>query len=518
MLTGDPSTNAATTSPRRRVWPWAAGSILIPLLIISATLVGHRLAAQARLAAEVAPAPTLPPITVNAVTTARGQISTLTLDAHTQTLVATYVNATSARLSGVAFYDSVTGARKGESASPGETSGPFALTDTARGATYLVGAGGVTIFDDATGQRTSAYVNPSVTNAVAAGLDEQLGIIYTLDPSTSDPLTSAGTLNAFSASDGASIASVSLPAVSQLPPEQTPQIVVDASLGRVYAFLGGHNQPPLLVAYNASDLTPLRAWHVQTDTQFGSLDSTTHTLYIGRWDGSAWHIGSVAEPTSGAAGQTLTPQEIPALSGATRYGMESATGALVRMDNSGVTLSSSTAAAQPYAGLPLVRAPSVSLAMLPIDGERQLAYLPGDDNTILIVSLARPASHAAPNAITAALIARAGMTSLLPNTNQKPPFVSAQTFPLGIGTVSRQYYIHFADLGWKGPYAGTASVREGAPSGTPNLPVGHLAPGEYIMTLNMTWNQLFLRQHSWTVAVTPDGRTRLLSDSGDAIP
>jgi hypothetical protein len=38
------------------------------------------------------------------------------------------------------------------------------------------------------------------------------------------------------------------------------------------------------------------------------------------------------------------------------------------------------------------------------------------------------------------------------------------------------------------------------------------------MTFSVAWNQLFLRQHSWTVEVTPDGRTHLLADSGDAIP
>lgn len=507
MLTGDPSSDSVTTSPRRRIWPWAAGSILIPLLIISATLVGHRLAAQARLAAEVAPAPTLPPIAVNAVVTAPGQITRMTLDARAQTLVVTFVNASSARLSGVAFYDSVTGARKGESAAPSDASGPFALTDTTRGVTYLVGAGGVTVFDDATGQRARAYVNPSITSATAAGLDERLGIIYTFDPASNDTPSSSGTLDAFSASDGATIASVRLPAISQLPPEQAPQIAVDGQTGRVYVFAGGHNQPEPLFAYNASDLTLLGSWHLQTDTQFGSLDATTGMLYFARLDGSGWRIASIAEPTTGA-GQMLAPQEIPALSGATRFAMESVTGTLVRMDSAGVTISSS-ATTQPYAGLPLVRAPFVSMEMLPIDGQRRLAYLPGDDNTLLIVSLARPASHAALNAITAALIARAGMARLLPDTNQKPPFLSASTFPLGVGSVPRQYFIHYSDLGWKGPYAGTASLGAAKAGGR---------PGDYIMTFSVTWNQLFLRQHSWTVEVTPDGRTHLLSDSGDAIP
>ena len=38
------------------------------------------------------------------------------------------------------------------------------------------------------------------------------------------------------------------------------------------------------------------------------------------------------------------------------------------------------------------------------------------------------------------------------------------------------------------------------------------------MTFSVTWNQLFLRQHSWIVQITPDGRTHLLAESGDGIP
>ncbi len=512
MPTGDLSSDSVATSPRRRIWPWAAGSILIPLLIISATLVGQRLAQKARLAAQVAPAPTLPPITVNGVVHAPSQISSLALDPHAQTLVATYVHTTGQEPSGVAFYDSVSGALRSINDMPSAASAPLALTDATRGLTYVIGADGVTTFSDATGQRLRSYANASAAHATAAGLDDQRGIIYTFDPDTSATSNSAGTLYAFSASDGSPIASVSLAAVSKLPPAQNPQIAVDAGAGRVYVFFGGHNQPQPLFAYNSSDLSPLGTWQVPVDLNLGSLDPITHTIYFGRWDGSHWHVASIAEPSSGN-GQTLTPQEIPALSDITRFGVDDATGALAQMNNAGVTLSSS-ATSQPYAGLPLVQAPGVSLEMLPIDGQRQLTYLPSIDNTVLIASLARPTSHAAPNAITATLIARAGMARLLPDTNQKPPFLSATTFPVTFGSVPRQYFIHYSDLGWKGPYAGTASIRVG----TPNPPGGHLQRGEYIMTFDITWNQLFLRQHSWAVEVTPDGRTHLLSDSGDAIP
>jgi hypothetical protein len=207
------------------------------------------------------------------------------------------------------------------------------------------------------------------------------------------------------------------------------------------------------------------------------------------------------------------PESIPALQGASRFGFDHASGAALVMTSAGVD-AYATGAAQPYAALPLVNEPIEDRMMpppwlLPVDSSAGLAYLPGDDNTILIVSLAQPRSHAAPNALTAEVMARAGLASLLPDTNQNPPFLSAQTFPLGAGSVSREFYIHYSDLGWKGPYAGTASLGD--------VKIGPTA-GEYTMTFSVTWNQLFLRQHSWTVQITPDGRTHLLADSGDAIP
>ncbi|HET9111978.1 MAG TPA: hypothetical protein VFN78_14205, partial [Ktedonobacterales bacterium] len=90
MLTGAPPSDhvSATPSPRPRVWPWAAGSIIITLAVIVTTLVGHRFAAQERLASQVAPAPALPPLAVEAIIHAPGAVSSLALDAHTHTLVA----------------------------------------------------------------------------------------------------------------------------------------------------------------------------------------------------------------------------------------------------------------------------------------------------------------------------------------------------------------------------------------------------------------------------------------------
>jgi hypothetical protein len=429
-------------------------------------------------------------------------------------------------VAGVVFYDSATGAVRAEHVAPATgTREIFALTDTAHGVTYLIDPSGVTTFSDATGQQTGTYTSQLSADADHAlqsvALDEQLGLIYALD--SNDNLT------AYTAADGQQVASVTLPSTS------LPQLLVDENENthRLYVFSTGGDQPATLTAYYASDLgplgSPLGSWLIPQgkggDFTAGPLDAATHTLYL--WGPSpagsttaVWTLDLDTLPASGA-GQTVIPQEVPELAGAVSLGFDGALPLLATRAGDVAALAPRTF--QPYAGLPLVQASepaglplmqasdpfAYSAAPLPIDSNARLAYLPGADNTLLIVSLARPASYAAPNAATAELIARAGMAKLLPDTHQDPPFVSAQTFPLGAGSVTRQYFIHYSDLGWKGPYSGGASVgsvKAGA------------APGDYTMTFTISWNQLFLRQHSWTVEVTPDGRTHLRGESGDAIP
>ncbi len=500
--------------------------MLIALAVIVATLVGHRLAAQARLASQVAPAPAAPPLAVEAIVHAPGQIAHLALDTHTHTLVAQVIvcqpvvatkpqtaapamcDVTANSVSGLAFFNSATGAQRGAFLAPASSSAqPIALTDATHGVTYLINKGVVTTFDDTTGKPAGSYASPLIASAQDVALDGQLGLLYTANDDS--------TLNAFDAASGQQVASASLP-----PPSASgtlaAQVRVDASAGRVYVY-NGNAMNPTLYAFTASYLTPLGDWRLPGRPSLGPLDSATHTLYLSGTSNNAAvsQLSLTALPADGADEQVNAERTVQdaALGSANHFGVDSATGALALMANTGIEAFASDAT-QPYAALPLIHAPTVSPDsvapwLLPIDSSAGLTYLPSDDNTILIVSLARPASHAAPNATTAALIARAGMASLLPDTNQTPPFVSAQLFPLGAGTVARAYFIDYSDLGWKGPYAGTASVSDVKAGAT---------PGDYTMTFSIGWNQLFLRQHSWTVEVTPDGRTHLRADSGDGLP
>ncbi|MGH2502207.1 MAG: hypothetical protein ACRDID_06790, partial [Ktedonobacterales bacterium] len=443
MLTGVPTAPRmpVAPSPRRRVWPWAAGSILITLAVIAATLVGHRLAAQHRLASEVAPAPALPPLAVQAIARAPGQITHMTLDARTHTLVAQIIECLSkpptspqtpqavacdsadvVPVSGVAFFDGATGATRAQYLSPSsKPAQAIALTDTAHGVTYLLTNGGVSVFSDATGKQTNQYDSQLVATAQATALDDQTGLIYTVNGDSA--------LNALTAADGQYTASASLP-----PPSASgttdPQVRIDASAGRVYVY-NGNAMNPVLYAFNASDLAPLGSWRLPgRGGWLGPLDSAAHTLYLG-----VSQINLSALPADGAGEQVNAEQTVQdaILGKASRFGFDSASGAAVVMNSVGVEAFAINAT-QPYAALPLVHAPTVLSAdanpwLLPVDSAAGLAYLPGDDNTILIVSLAQPASRAAPNALTAEVIARAGMAALLPDTNQNPPFLAAQTFP-----------------------------------------------------------------------------------------
>ncbi|HET9111268.1 MAG TPA: hypothetical protein VFN78_10625, partial [Ktedonobacterales bacterium] len=470
--------------------------------------------AQERLASQVAPAPALPPLAVEAIIHAPGAVSSLALDAHTHTLVAqiapepcaptpltTHCGAPITSQSGLAFYDSATGALRSQSLwSPSDTA--HVLTDTTHGATYIISSGSVTIYSDATGKQADKYSSSLDKNLQSAALDGRTGMIYTVSDSDI-------ALNAFDAATGQQVASAPLP-----PPSAGgtlgSEIRVDESAGRVYVY-NDNAMNPTLYAFNASDLTPLGSWRLPgRGGSLGALDAATHTLYLG-----VSQLDLTTLPADGAGEQVSAEQTIQSamLRGASHFGVDSATGALVLMTETGIEVYAANSV-QPYAALPLVRASSISATdvtpwLLPIDTISRLAYAPGDDNTILIVSLAPPTGHAAPNLLTAEVMARAAMAKLLPDTNQNPPFISAETFPIGTGTVERQYFIHYSDLGWKGPYAGTASV-SGVKAGA--------TAGDYTMTFSITWNQLFLRQHSWTVEVTPDRRVHLMADSGDAIP
>jgi hypothetical protein len=176
------------------------------------------------------------------------------------------------------------------------------------------------------------------------------------------------------------------------------------------------------------------------------------------------------------------------------------------------TLALDTRAGRTLAELPLV-ARWPTYMPLPVDQTRGLLYLPSDHGAIVIIR--DGAGNAGLTAPSAAILARAALAKLLPDTNQDPPFVAPDTFPLGAGTPAHpetralDFWIHFADRGWQGPYPGTASVA---------ITSDGARPGGYIVTFTITWRQLFERTHTWVCAVAPSGAVALRSETGDIVP
>lgn len=501
--------------PRRPVWPWAVGTIVVTLAVIAATLVGHRLVARARLAAQVASPPSAPVMRVVSAIRASPNPGTLcdTLDTPAHTLIAyrgpsaTCAGVASPSVSGqptllLALYDSVSGQMRSILTIPTQGSPAFVVSDDAHGQVYIAQVNRVTILDATSGKVVGSYASNLGQHAVAMALDPATGALYVV--------ASDGSARAVDAATGAALASSpTAPGPTGLLPTPTG-MALDTTAGLLYTYAPrvAPAQPNVMIqAYHLADLSPAGAVMLPTNWQPGPYNAAEGTLYC---FGPGGAVGAVRLPRAVASQsrQTVQPAPVAALRGASRIGWDTAGGLLLRMGAQNTDLLRASDG-QVVARAPYVGAAAKDTQPIAVDTARGLAYVNDGAGDILITSLTPMKGTAAPNAATALVMARAGLASLLPNTNQSPPFLSAQTFPLSPGAIDRQYFIHYADLGWKGPYSGSASVTD--------VRAGS-QPGDYTMTFAVTWNQLFLHQHSWQVELTPDGRAHLRAESGDAIP
>src|SRR5579859_3478517 len=176
MVTGAPPPNTLRpASPHKRpVWPWAVGSILIPLVIVVATLAGARFVSRERLAAMVAPAPKLPPLRVaGAIQPPMGVAlwALASLHGDPTTLIYTTSAAPSACLPGAAcptslanrltIYDATGAPVLTRSIPPADLSQCALLSDDASPFAYLVCPGQVQEISLATGQTTRQLALPA---------------------------------------------------------------------------------------------------------------------------------------------------------------------------------------------------------------------------------------------------------------------------------------------------------------------------------------------------------------------
>jgi hypothetical protein len=514
MVTGSPPSETLQAShPRkRRIWPWAAGSIILPLVIIITTLAGARFVARERLAAMVTPAPPLPPLRVVAAIQPPAGVALwapTSLNAKPVTLAYTAPEPSTC-LPGstchdvplanqLAVYDSATGAPSlTRSITPADLSRCALEPVDTSGLVYLICPGQAQEVALATGLTARQFALPAGLDTARATLDDATNTLYL----TGEDAAGAETLFAFDQTTGERVASQRLPGVTASTP------IVDANQGRIYTLVTGDATQPTLLAFHARTLQPLGDVTLPAGWSAGPRFDNTNTLYLFGKNGA---VGSVdlgeAHFSTTQPYPVVTPDPVAPLNGARALGWDAARQTLVALYADHVT-AYDMESLQPYAASPVSGAWDAQRP-LPVDSVNGTLYAPDASGGVVALSLARPTGAAAPDAATAVVMARAGLGPLLPNTNQTPPFLDAWTFPTTQATVARNFAIHYSDLGWRGPYPGHASAKIAKVGGQ---------PGDYTITFAVDWNQLFVHTHSWTVELLPDGRVRMLSDTGDAIP
>lgn len=488
-----------------RTWPWATGSIAAVVLVLGAALLGHAVVSS-RLAPPLSfAAPALPPLVVTAATPTGLSAQLIALDANAGHLVALTTSGEpvcppdapcppAAPLQSFTVFDGQTGAVL--AATP--LSGPAAaatgsvllLADTGQHLAYAVAPHSVDIFSTETGQRVGGYSLPSIPWMRESGgvFDAARGLLL---------LAGGGWLEALDAAAGQPVAVWRAPAGMT----QTDGPVLDEARGVVYLLAQPDEGQPALVALDAATLALKGRATLPAGSYLGPLDAATDTLYVFGKSGLPCRYA-----VSAADGLALTPApDATAGCDAAAVGWSASLGHLYSAERSGV-VARDASTGKAVAALP-VRVAWAASAPLLVDGTRNLVYLPDAHGTILI---ARDDTQlGALTAGTAGVLARAALARFLPDTNQDPPFVAPETFPAAVGMLTQDFWIHYADIGWRGPYAGTART---AVSAAP----GHA--GGYVVTFTLSWDQVFQHHYSWVCLVAPDGSVLLRSEGGDTVP
>ena len=505
MVTGSPPSETHPYPSKRPVWPWAAGSILIPLVIVAATLAGARFVARNRLAAMIAPAPDLPPLRVVTAIQPPAPIALWGLGSSNGAPVALVytTQGPSACLPSAAcpgaplanqlgVYGGAGAPQFTRSMTPTDLSQCAPPEGSAPSLAYLVCPGQVQAVSLATGETIHQFALPAGLDTIHATLDVATNTLF---------VTGNSALYAFDLTSGKQLARQPVSGSASAP-------IVDSNLQRVYVLLGGGGPRPSLEAFQSRALNPLGGAALPAGWSAGPRDDGSNTLYC---FGKAGLVGAIDLGASSFSPTqpypTITPDPTPPLTGALALGWDPAQVTLVALYADHVTAYDAESL-QPFAAAPVAGAWDAQRP-LPVDTVRGALYTPDASGAIVALSLTRPRAIPAPDAATALMMARAGLGALLPDTNQTPPFLDAQTFPVTQTTLARNFAIHYSDLGWRGPYPGHASARV-VKAGT--------QPGDYIITFAVDWNQLFVHTHSWTVELLSDGRVKLLADTGDAIP
>ncbi|HEY1387292.1 MAG TPA: hypothetical protein VGF38_02010 [Ktedonobacterales bacterium] len=371
------------------------------------------------------------------------------------------------------------------------------LDDPARQRAYAISSGMMTSFSTENGALLGHIPLSPGSPWTGGALDAASGRLY---------LVGDGQVVTLDVATGTVLNAARLPVASGTPAPDGP--VFDTARRRLYIAIRPKlaSDAPRLLALDAATLRQVSTLALPLGARLGPLDAKTGALDIFGGDGRGWQLHTAANAPALV--------RAPMLDGALAVGVNPAL-RHVYVAGFTQTLALDTRDGRMLARLPLT-ARWPTFAPLPVDQARGLLYLPSDHGAVVIVrDSAGQAGSAGISSASAAILARAALAKLLPDTNQDPPFVAPDTFPLGAGapahpeTRALDFWIHFADRGWQGPYPGTSGVAV-----TPD----DARPGGYIVTFTITWRQLFERTHTWVCAVAPSGAVALRSETGDTVP
>jgi hypothetical protein len=518
MSNGSPDSEHEVAA-HRRLRLWAVVVVVFVLTVFVATLAGQTLVsrariAQARHAQPVVAAPALPALHVISVAHPEAGALLIAYDHSTSYLVTLASTSEpfcppvgpcqTVRADAFALLDGASGQLAARTpltgAAAAAADATLLLDDPVRRQAYAIAPDMVTIFSSASGAYVGRYALAHGAPWSGATLDPATGRLF---------LVGNGRVLALDAASGALVASAALPVTPDAAAPDGP--VYDPARRLLYIIIrpNGASDAPRLLALDAGTLRQVSLLALPLGVRLGPMDAGTGALDIFGGDSRGWQFDAPL-----ATAPTLT--RAPALDGALAVGGNPG---LRHLYVAGFTqtLLLDARSGQALAGLPLA-ARWPTFQPLPVDQARHLLYLPADHGSIVIVWDGAPIRDSAGiNAATSVILARAALAKLLPDTNQDPPFIAVDTFPLGAGTPihpetrSLVYWIHFADVGWRGNYPGTASV---AVTPDPDNPysIG------YLVTFTIIWRQGFERRHIWACAVAPNGTVTLRPQASDTVP
>jgi hypothetical protein len=492
---------------------WAAGAVLTVALVVVATLAGHAVALRGRAGAETVRAPRAPLLPVVALAPLAGNARLLAVDPGTGRSLVVTVPAVGPCPAGVRckevasgpaleVVDDATGqivSQRPVAAGEGVTNARWLLLDPGTHVAYAVADRGVTLLDSRTGAQLGTYALPTTATAGSSGslagaaLDRsgQLWIASQRDVLALDPRS------------GQVLAQQALPAAAGV----TLGLALDITRQVLYVSAQPSGKAPQLLVYRTAPLQLAADYALPVRARLGPVDPTGRLVVYER--GGVVARFDPAEPT--AAGPGVLPVRLlpaPELRGARDLSWDGAQNRFYAVTASGLAMGDMVSGRT----LAAVALPSDSVDPWGVDATHGMVLLSARPAALVICRDAPGASSTTaqrvPSASQALLLARAALIRLLPAPAQNPPFVAADDFPLAAAARAMGLWEDLSDLGWLGPYSGTASTQVSPWA-------GHT--GGYTVTFTLAWNQLFMRQHVWICTVGADGTVRLAGERGDAV-